>query len=187
MHVLSSFQRTGGLIPLRRRPSSGEPFNLTKAGWLCQPPAFSFFVFFAGHDSRHFQQFANHRRAFSPGMVEPRRLALADVRRTAPNSVTIRSSERRCQPPRRPSVADRKKQYTDRTPGDQRSPSGGAVIAPVRSPQRRRRDTDRAPPRRRHSREPARAPPRAAASRGRPAARRENARGISVIPRPPAP
>src|SRR5436190_4383378 len=63
----------------------------------------------------------------------------------------------------------------------------GAVIAPVRSPPRRRRDTDRAPPRRRQSREPAHAPPRAAASRGRPAARRENARGISVLPRPRGP
>ena len=77
-------------FPLPRDPCFGEPSNLTKALGVCQLlPAF--------HDvaGRVFQPAGpnNHHSAYSSGgMVEPRRLALADVRRTAPNPPTIRSN-----------------------------------------------------------------------------------------------
>jgi hypothetical protein len=78
--------------PLRRQPSSGEPFNLTNAWRLCQPPTFSFFIVEPARYSRHRQQLPISAGRYRRGMVEPRRLALADVRRTAPNPPNIRSA-----------------------------------------------------------------------------------------------
>ena len=62
---------------------------LTPEGFVNPPP--SLFYRRAGHDSRYRQQLPITAGRCRRGMVEPRRLALAEVRRTAPNPPNIRS------------------------------------------------------------------------------------------------
>lgn len=104
------FKEPDLLLPLPRTSCLGEPSNLTNAPRLCQPPAFSFFVArrpVEGPLLRPLQapSLSSQRRNCLPitgacssrGMVEPRRLALAEVRRTAPNPLNIRSQLPYCQ------------------------------------------------------------------------------------------
>jgi hypothetical protein len=93
------FKEPEVVSPLRRQPSSGEPFNLTNAWRLCQPPP-SLFYRRAGPLQPSSPTIADLRRALSPGdgRAEKACFSRCPADRAEPTQYTIRRGS--CQPRR---------------------------------------------------------------------------------------